>query len=118
MNAANSSENIDHNRRRFLGSAAMTVASAHLCLFSFANAETTQSETTKKERSMTTAVATHEETTQLADTAAIRPFKVQVPETELTELRRRINNTKWPDRETVTDTSQGVQLATTEALAR
>ena len=50
---------------------------------------------------------------------AIRPFqKVNVPETELTELRRRINNTRWPERETVTDTTQGVQLATTQALAR
>ena len=34
---------------------------------------------------------------------AIRPFHVNVPETELTELRRRINATKWPERETVTD---------------
>jgi pimeloyl-ACP methyl ester carboxylesterase len=51
--------------------------------------------------------------------SAIRPFqKVTVPETELTELRRRINNTKWPERETVTDATQGVQLATTQALAR
>jgi len=67
---------------------------------------------------MTTAVALHEETTHLAGTAAIHPFKAEVPEAELTELRRRINNTKWPDRETVTDTSQGVQLETTQALAR
>jgi pimeloyl-ACP methyl ester carboxylesterase len=67
---------------------------------------------------MTTAVALHEETTQSADTAAIRPFKVQVPEAELSELRRRINNTKWPERETVTDATQGVQLATTQALAK
>jgi pimeloyl-ACP methyl ester carboxylesterase len=67
---------------------------------------------------MNTAVALHEETTQSADTAAIRPFKVQVPEAELSELRRRINNTKWPERETVTDTTQGVQLATTQALAK
>jgi Epoxide hydrolase N terminus len=65
---------------------------------------------------MTTAVA--QETKHSADTAAIRPFKVHVPEAELTELRRRINNTKWPERETVADTSQGVQLATTQALAR
>jgi pimeloyl-ACP methyl ester carboxylesterase len=43
---------------------------------------------------------------------------VNVPEAELTELRRRINATKWPERETVTDTSQGVQLATTQGLAR
>jgi pimeloyl-ACP methyl ester carboxylesterase len=49
---------------------------------------------------------------------AIRPFHVSVPETELTELRRRINATKWPERETVGDATQGAQLATTQALAR
>jgi len=49
---------------------------------------------------------------------AIRPFHVNVPEAELTELRRRINATKWPDRETVPDQTQGVQLATIQALAR
>ena len=48
----------------------------------------------------------------------IRPFHVNVPEAELTELRRRINATRWPERETVTDASQGVQLATMQALAR
>ena len=47
-----------------------------------------------------------------------RPFRINVPEAELTELRRRIKATRWPDRETVTDASQGVQLATTQALAR
>jgi pimeloyl-ACP methyl ester carboxylesterase len=49
---------------------------------------------------------------------AIRPFKVNVPEAELTELRRRINATRWPERETVTDESQGVPLATIQELAR
>src|ERR1700719_2805732 len=53
-----------------------------------------------------------------SDKTAIRPFRVDVPEAELTELRRRINATKWPERETVTDASQGVQLATIQALAR
>jgi pimeloyl-ACP methyl ester carboxylesterase len=48
----------------------------------------------------------------------IRPFSIDVPEAELTELRRRINATKWPERETVADASQGVQLATIQALAR
>ena len=52
------------------------------------------------------------------DGKTIRPFHVNVPEAELTELRRRINATKWPDRETVPDQSQGVQLATIQALAR
>jgi pimeloyl-ACP methyl ester carboxylesterase len=55
---------------------------------------------------------------QASDKNAIRPFHVNVPEAELAELRRRINATKWPERETVTDASQGVQLATTQALAR
>jgi len=49
---------------------------------------------------------------------AIRPFHVSVPETDLTELRRRINATRWPERETVADESQGVPLATMQELAR
>jgi pimeloyl-ACP methyl ester carboxylesterase len=49
----------------------------------------------------------------------IRPFQMKnVPEEELTELRRRINATRWPERELVTDISQGVQLATIQKLAR
>ena len=55
---------------------------------------------------------------QPKDTTAIRPFQVNVPEADLTELRRRIKATVWPDRETVTDATQGVQLATIQALAR
>jgi len=49
---------------------------------------------------------------------AVRPFRVNVPEDDLTELRRRINATRWPERETVADGSQGVQLATMQNLAR
>jgi pimeloyl-ACP methyl ester carboxylesterase len=56
--------------------------------------------------------------TDVVEATAIRPFQVNTPEAELTELRRRINATRWPDRETVTDATQGVQLATTQALAR
>jgi pimeloyl-ACP methyl ester carboxylesterase len=53
------------------------------------------------------------------EATAIRPFHLEnVPESELTELRRRINATRWPERETVRDATQGVQLATTQALAR
>jgi len=55
---------------------------------------------------------------QAADATNIRPFHYKAPEADLTELRRRINNTRWPERETVADATQGVQLATTEALAR
>src|SRR5579859_7493066 len=66
-----------------------------------------------------TQAASTQQGKQPADKNAIRPFqKVNIPEAELTELRRRINNTRWPERETVTDATQGVQLATTQALAR
>jgi pimeloyl-ACP methyl ester carboxylesterase len=53
-----------------------------------------------------------------ADKTAIRAFQVKVSDAELTELRRRVSATRWPERETVPDQSQGVQLATTQALAR
>ena len=52
------------------------------------------------------------------DKTAVHPFHVNVPEAELTELRRRINTAKWPERETVTDDSQGVPLAMIQELAR
>ena len=53
-----------------------------------------------------------------ADLTAVRPFEVHVPEEQLADLRRRIAATRWPDKETVDDASQGVQLATMQALAR
>jgi pimeloyl-ACP methyl ester carboxylesterase len=49
---------------------------------------------------------------------AIRPFRIEVPEEELVELRRRIAETRWPTQELVADRSQGVQLATIQELAR
>jgi pimeloyl-ACP methyl ester carboxylesterase len=48
----------------------------------------------------------------------IRPFRIEVPEEQITELRRRIAATRWPSTELVDDRSQGVQLATMRALAR
>ena len=49
---------------------------------------------------------------------AIRPFHVDIPEEKLTDLRRRIAATQWPEKETVADHSQGVQLETVQQLAR
>jgi pimeloyl-ACP methyl ester carboxylesterase len=51
-------------------------------------------------------------------TDSIRPFTFHAPQAELDELRRRIKATKWPERETVNDETQGVQFATTQKLAR
>jgi hypothetical protein len=48
----------------------------------------------------------------------IRPFRVEVAQAEIDELRRRLQMTRWPERETVADQTQGVQLATIKELAR
>src|SRR5215469_13090791 len=53
-----------------------------------------------------------------AEENALRPFRVGFPRAELTELRRRVNATRWPERETVSDDSQGVPLALMQDLAR
>jgi pimeloyl-ACP methyl ester carboxylesterase len=52
------------------------------------------------------------------DKTAIRPFRISFPETELVELRKRVGATRWPERETVPDQTQGVQLAIVQQLAR
>jgi pimeloyl-ACP methyl ester carboxylesterase len=57
-------------------------------------------------------------TAPAADDESIRPFQFHAPDEALADLRRRIAATKWPERETVTDASQGVQLATMRELAR
>ncbi|MBV9959233.1 MAG: epoxide hydrolase [Acidobacteria bacterium] len=91
-------------RRRFCGVAAAAVAAVPLGLFSFDGRLKAMTEGAQQRSS---------------DQTALRPFpKLKVPEAELTDLRRRIRATRWPERETVSDSSQGVQLATTQALAR
>jgi len=67
---------------------------------------------------MTQTGATQERGGQAVAKNAIRPFSVDFPESELTELRRRISATRYPERETVADDTQGVQLATIQKLAR
>jgi hypothetical protein len=53
-----------------------------------------------------------------SEDTSIRPFHVSVPEEQLVDLRKRIAATRWPEKETVADQSQGVQLATIQKLAR
>ena len=53
-----------------------------------------------------------------AEGTAVRPFRIRVPNADLVELRRRIVATRWPDKETVGDHSQGVPLAMVRELAR
>ena len=63
-------------------------------------------------------VAAAPATGQAAEDRSIRPFKVHVPQAALDDLRRRIAATRWPDKETVADRSQGAQLAKLQELVR
>ncbi len=58
------------------------------------------------------------DTTTASAESAVRSFRIEVPQGEIDELRRRIDATRWPSKELVTDRSQGVQLATLQELAR
>src|SRR5277367_4637025 len=86
-------EAINQDRRRLLGTAAMGIAAAGAVSL------------LPGHRSAAT------------EGGAIHPFRIKVPEEQLVDLRRRVKATRWPDRETVKDPSQGVQLATVQELA-
>src|SRR5688572_25389497 len=58
------------------------------------------------------------ETQKATENTSVRPFEINIPEEELIDLRRRIEATRWPEKETVDDQSQGVQLATMQKLAK
>jgi pimeloyl-ACP methyl ester carboxylesterase len=94
------------DRRRFLGSAAASIAAGQLGLLAFS----------RRLDAMTQPV-TEVATETMSVRSDIRPFHVSFSEEQLTELRRRIKATKWPDKEQVADDTQGVQLATMQALA-
>jgi pimeloyl-ACP methyl ester carboxylesterase len=94
MRMTESSNDINLDRRRLLGTAAMGVAVAGAAGLVPADLRAA------------------------AEGAAIRPFRFNAPEEQLADLRRRIAATRWPDRETVMDETQGVQLATIQKLAR
>jgi len=67
---------------------------------------------------MTSQTSTIARPPQASSDAAIRPFRVSIPDSALADLRQRLAQTRFPDRETVADASQGVQLATMQALAQ
>src|SRR6266404_2660739 len=69
-----------------------------------------------KERTMTSTLP--QSVQAPAESDAIRPFKVKVPQAAIDDLRRRIAATRWPDKETVPDQSQGAQLARLQALVQ
>jgi pimeloyl-ACP methyl ester carboxylesterase len=93
------------NRRRTLGVTAAAVAASLLSLTAYsASPRSTEMNAVPKLAG--------------SDDTAIRPFHVNFPDSALVELRRRVNATVWPDKETVADEAEGVQLATMQNLAR
>jgi hypothetical protein len=72
----------------------------------------------QKEATMIQVATVESDTATDTGADAIRPFQVHFPDEALADLKRRIAATRWPERETVTDTSQGVQLTTMQILAR
>lgn len=94
MKTITSTETINHDRRRLLGSAALSVAAVTALSLLPSPLAAAPGET------------------------AIRPFRVNVPEQALVDLRRRVLATRWPAKETVADQSQGVQLAKLKELVR
>jgi pimeloyl-ACP methyl ester carboxylesterase len=93
------------NRRQFCAAAVATVAAGRFGLL----------DPSRRSKAMT-GVMTEVETINAA--TDIRPFHVSFSDAELADLRRRITATRWPEPETVADDTQGVQLATTQKLAR
>jgi pimeloyl-ACP methyl ester carboxylesterase len=101
-----------------IGSSLVAILVLAVAVFSPARATTTREGTAQKEeKQMKTSTAQLEPAQSTAD-EAVRPFRFNFPDAELTELRRRIIATKWPERETVMDATQGVQLATMQDLAK
>jgi pimeloyl-ACP methyl ester carboxylesterase len=99
------SEEITYTRRRFLGGTAMTIVAAQLGMIGCAQEQS--SEETQGS-----------ETQEALTSGEIRPFRIDVPEEKLVDLRQRIAATRWPDKETVSDGSQGAQLANLQPLVQ
>src|SRR5262249_10271376 len=100
-----------HTRRRFLGSAAASMFAAQLGITGSARAQTA------KELKMTTSL-TARDTMQDTGNFEILPYRIEVSQADIDDLQQRLTGTRWPSTELVADPSQGVQLATTQALTR
>src|SRR5215471_15519692 len=94
------------DRRRFCATAAATLATRPLGLLDH---------TLRRYQTMTDVMAEVAPRAR-GESPDIRPFRVSFPDTDIAELRRRVKATRWPDRETVSDATQGVQLATMQKL--
>src|SRR5208282_4535535 len=123
------SEGINHDRRRFLGAAAMhgcdgsrrhrstLVAEGICCLLLLAGPSFAQTVPGADAKAAVVSTLSAKPQTSTED-KSIRPFRVSVPEEQVVDLRRRIAATRWPDKETINDESQGIRLAEMQELVR
>ncbi len=89
------------------------------CLFvSSGFAQPERSGSVQKEAKMTQTTAVETKMEQVSGKEQVRPFRADIPEEALADLRRRIAATRWPDKETVADRSQGARLADLQELVR
>jgi pimeloyl-ACP methyl ester carboxylesterase len=102
------SEHVNHPRRQLLGTAAAAIAVSWTGNFPASAAASPGSEI----------AITRGATLGASAPTEIRPFRSNVPDDALVDLRQRVKATRWPDRETVPDQSQGVQLAKMQELVR
>jgi pimeloyl-ACP methyl ester carboxylesterase len=105
-------EAIDQDRRRLLGAVTMGVAAAGA--LSLVPTHVAKAGDTISNQSLKQGASPMD----TVERTGIRPFRANFPEDALVDLRRRIAATRWPDKETVADESQGVQLATVQSLVR
>jgi len=91
------------SRRHFIGVAAASIAASALSRVAFAVSIQSTADIVQ---------------VKSGDKTAIRPLRVHATDAQLADLKRRVQSTRWPERETVADASQGVQLATMQQLAR
>jgi pimeloyl-ACP methyl ester carboxylesterase len=109
------SEETRHDRRRFLRNAAMTVVAAEFGMIGAGDAQCEEEPSDLKgEQTMSQVNVVQPGSAP----QAVRPFRANVPEANLVDLRRRLTATRWPSKELVADRSQGVQLAAIRALTR
>jgi uncharacterized protein (DUF1501 family) len=105
----------DQSRRHFLRISSMLGLGFALSPRTIAaSSADSRASATRKKNVMTQTTAS----AQADGKTEIRPFQFNFADAELADLRRRVNATRWPEREQVSDASQGVQLATTQKLAR
>src|SRR5689334_747855 len=108
MHTGKAPEAIDHDRRRLLCAATTSIAVAGAAGLLPALVDSAGDALGQPSQQGASQIA--------AKADAIRPFSVNFPDEALAELRRRIAATRWPDRETVNDRSQGIQLAEFQQL--